>query len=420
MKLIRLEIKNIGLVKDETIEINKHLTLFFGDIKQGKTTRLNCVKWVLGGIFPDDIISHGEESGSIKMVLDDGYIKREFYRGKNGTTARKIEAIIKGELQSKPTEYIKQMVNPFLLDQDYFIKMSSLEKKRYLFDILGLDFSAQNKELQMREKEASELRSKINFYGDIQLDPCEEVDIQKIRDEMQEALNNHKYESDKIKDLSKIIETHNRLYDEKKSMVSRIRLQIAELEKQMNELSTWLIVNEHKPLIEDIPSPDLTEFNARIDAAQEHNYKYKQYKEAEKKQREKENDERRLQQIELGIVKLRKQKIDMLKTSNDQVKIEGLSFDENSNIVFDGTMIDMMSNSQMMTLSSYLRSLYNNELAIELIDRGESLGKSIYGFIDKAKKDQLTILATIVGEKPAKIDDEIGVYVVENGKVKIK
>ncbi len=63
-----------------------------------------------------------------------------------------------------------------------------------------------------------------------------------------------------------------------------------------------------------------------------------------------------------------------------------------------------------MRLSSDLSSMYPSDFGISLIDRGESLGKSIYGFIERAKLEQTTILATIVGEKPADVPEEIGVY----------
>jgi hypothetical protein len=52
-----------------------------------------------------------------------------------------------------------------------------------------------------------------------------------------------------------------------------------------------------------------------------------------------------------------------------------------------------------------------------LLDRAESLGKSIFEYIDRAKAEKKTIMATIVGERPAKVSPEIGVFVVEDGRV---
>ena len=41
MKAIKLIVKNIGIVADATIELNKPLIALYGEIKQGKTTILN-------------------------------------------------------------------------------------------------------------------------------------------------------------------------------------------------------------------------------------------------------------------------------------------------------------------------------------------------------------------------------------------
>ena len=99
-------------------------------------------------------------------------------------------------------------------------------------------------------------------------------------------------------------------------------------------------------------------------------------------------------------------------------KIEGLGFDELGNFTYEGTQAGMLSTSQVMRLSSALSALYPPGFGLDLIDRGESLGKSIFDFVDKAKREDKTILATIVGERPAKVPENIGVFVVENGVVK--
>ena len=78
----------------------------------------------------------------------------------------------------------------------------------------------------------------------------------------------------------------------------------------------------------------------------------------------------------------------------------------------------MMSTSQLAQLSSALQSKYPDSMDMELIDQGESWGKSIYDLIEKAKKENKTILTTVVGEKPAKISELVGVFYVEKGEVK--
>src|SRR5208283_4244436 len=101
----------------------------------------------------------------------------------------------------------------------------------------------------------------------------------------------------------------------------------------------------------------------------------------------------------------------------DTCGIKGLSFDETGNFIYQGTTAGMISDSQIMRLSSELSALYPEGFGIDLIDRGESLGRSIFEFVDRAKEENKTILATIVGERPAKIPANVGVFVVEDGKL---
>jgi len=145
MKVTKLTVTNIGIVKDAAIEINKPEIVFYGDIKQGKSTLLNAVRWVCGGAFPDDIIRHGQIEASVQLegTETDGkpwVIRREWYRAKDGTaTARAIIYTRNGVPVKKPVDAIKAHLNPYLLDQDYLRHMTSLERNRYLTELFGVD-----------------------------------------------------------------------------------------------------------------------------------------------------------------------------------------------------------------------------------------------------------------------------------------
>ena len=86
MKAIKLIVKNIGLIEESSIKLNKPLIVLYGEVKQGKTSFLNAVKWVMGGKFPTDMIRNGETEASIILVLDCGAITRTFFLSKDGST----------------------------------------------------------------------------------------------------------------------------------------------------------------------------------------------------------------------------------------------------------------------------------------------------------------------------------------------
>ena len=90
MKVTKLTVTNIGIIADAVVEINKPEIVFYGDIKQGKSTLLNAVRWVCGGTFPADIIRHGQPEAAVQLegVETDGkpwVIRREWYTAKDGT-----------------------------------------------------------------------------------------------------------------------------------------------------------------------------------------------------------------------------------------------------------------------------------------------------------------------------------------------
>ena len=103
MKVKQLKIVNIGMIESETIELNKPLIIFYGEIRAGKSTLLNAVRWVCGGSFPADIIRHGQTEAEIELTLENGSLRREFYRSSDGSTrARALVFIRDGVLESNP------------------------------------------------------------------------------------------------------------------------------------------------------------------------------------------------------------------------------------------------------------------------------------------------------------------------------
>ena len=157
MKAKTLKIKNIGLITDETIEINKPLILFYGEIRTGKTTILNAVRWVFGGEFPADIIQHGKKDATIEIEFDAGVVNRSFYRSKEGETkARPVMFIRDGKPVAAPLAELMRLSSELsalypsgfgleLLDRGEslgrsifeFVERAEAEEKTILANIVG-------------------------------------------------------------------------------------------------------------------------------------------------------------------------------------------------------------------------------------------------------------------------------------------
>ncbi len=420
MKIEKLVINNIGIIGSETVEFNKPLNLFYGDVRQGKTTILNAIKLCFGGSFPDDIIKHGEKKASVELHFDKTCIMRKFRKDKHGVTkADKIEFIdANGEVVDKPVDAIAKFLNPFLLNQNHLIDMNEPARKRFFVELFGVDTESVDTELGKCEQAAKDLRIKISAYGDISLEKVEEVNVEALKAKRQLVLNEFK------KTHEKDIESNNeviRIKDERergKKRILEVQQEINKLVQNQKDIQVWLDKNPEQD-IKDIPSQvDTDDIDNQINAGIKQNVKHEQYLKDQGKRSLKAEAQDDLTDTDERIRDLRKDKASLLSSINDKCTIKGLSFDDTGNFEYEGTTAGMLSTSQLMRLSSELGKLYPEGFGLELIDRGESIGKDIFLFVEKAKAENKTILATIVGEKPADIPSDIGVFVVDNGEIK--
>jgi DNA repair ATPase RecN len=420
MKIKKLIINNIGIIGNETIEFNKSLNLFYGDVRQGKTTILNAIKWCFGGRFPDDIIKHGEKKASIELHFDSTYIVRKFRKDKHGATkSDKIEFIDEdGEEVDKPVDAIKKFINPFLLNQNHLIDMNEPSRQRFFMELFDIDTESLDKELKQAEEAAKGLRIKIGAYGDLQGEKIEEVNIVTLQAKRNLIISEFKKNHEKdIENNTQIIKINNERIRGKEKIIE-LQEEINTIVQKQKEIQTWVDKNPEQTT-KDIPSQANTDdIDNKINTGIRQNVLYEQYHKEELQRSRKAEDQDTLTDLEESIRDMRKDKAGCLSEVNKKCTIKGLVFDDFGNFEFEETTAGMLSTSQLMRLSSSLSKLYPEGFGLELIDRGESIGKDIFLFVDKAKAEKKTILATIVGEKPAEVPADIGVFVVDKGEIK--
>lgn len=422
MKAERLIIKNIGLISSETIPLNKPLILFYGQIRQGKTTVLNAVRWVFGGPFPQSIIKEGCKEAAITLETDNGTITRTFTRSGDETKAKEITFIRDGKIVPKPVTEIKKFLNPFLIDQDHLRNMGEIERKRFFTELFNVDTSDLDSEMESTKTEAQELRAKIRAYGDIDLTKVEPVDVGELERKISEVKHKELETRKSIERQNAVIRKDNEASRFKASTINALNAEIIELRSRLANAESKVaqLTEELTPIRNEITTPEPMDVSAWENKLRESlavNEKYAQYKANLERQNQRTSDEKLLSSFEGRLREIRDEKIARLQTVTTKCGIEGLSFDDEGNFTYQGTQAGMLSTSQLMKLSSELSALYPEGFGLDLIDRAESLGRSIFEFIQKAKAENKTILATVVGEKPADIPESVGVFVVNNGKL---
>lgn len=459
MKPTKLKISNIGIVGDETIDINKPLIIFYGEVKQGKSTILKAVQWVCGGEFPSDILKHGAKEGHIELQFADGHIRREFYLAKDGKTvkARPIEFIRQNRPVSKPVDEIKKLLNPFTLDQDFLVRKNEADRKKYFIELFEVNTADIDSALTSLESEASALRSELRGYGDIDLTEQKEAKVAELNQQRSKVVNEATSQRQALEaELTSINQAHEQkltawradckrvLTDNNTAATKATRLaaivtevsdlmaRIEKLKTEGNDLEAFITAHPlqkepEQPITPDttklkqqilaLHTPDTAAVDLALSTAAAQNVRAEQYQKNLAREKERLDKAASLDTKEKAVKAKREEKLTRLKSINESCKVPGLAFGDDGEFSYEGTTASMLSTSQLIQLSSALSNLYPEGLGLELIDRGESLGKSIFTLIDRAKTEEKTILATVVGERPAQVPENIGVFVVEQGKV---
>jgi hypothetical protein len=281
----------------------------------------------------------------------------------------------------------------------------------------------------------------IKSYGDPDVTPVEQQDEAALKAELDRARETHRSDREKcerqlraLQDAYAVTMKAFREADLNQTAVAlghnNAKKRIDEAEAEIKKWRDWMLANPVPAAPVQPAAPDLSVLEAalrmpldtaalesKIVEAARTNVRRSQYLANLKKVEQKEADKKLLLDMERQERELRQARLDKLKKLADASGIPGLEFHEDLSFSFQGTSAGMLSTSQLMSLSSAIAALYPEGFGLELIDRAESLGASIFAFVEKARKEDKTILATIVGERPAKAPEEVGVFVVRAGKV---
>lgn len=450
MKILSLEILNVGLIENINLTLDKPLILFYGEVRQGKTTILNAVRWCLGGAFPQDIIRHGAEEACIRMKYQDGVetgvIEREFYRGKDGQTkAREILYTRNDQRVLKPATALQKFLNPFLLNQNVLQEKSELERKRFFVELFGLDTRSEDAAIVKLESDAKELRATLKGYGDIDTEPpaTSGLDTEAIKASLAERRAAHRAAQLEVEKHNAALRVaHQAAVDAASLHNAKARAELndrmalgiradrlkREIEQLRGELANIQVdLEKPAPVLRDLPTepvqtvppppPDTSDLEAKLVQASADAVRLQQHQKNLARFEQKKADNERLLQMERDTAQLRYAKIEKLKQATEAANIAGFRFCDDCSFVFEDTTAGMLSTSQLMRLSALLSAKYPDGMGVDLIDRAESLGESVFGLIERAKQEDKTILATIVGERPASSPPEVGVWVVQNGKL---
>ena len=208
--ITNLHIKNIGIIDDLEIDLNKGINVLTGETGAGKTLIIDAINIICGGRFSKEMIRKGENHSYVELCMYapqdihsvDGniIITREIYN--NGRNMCKINGrlVTVTELKKFMNNYIEihgQNANQQLLDSRTHIK--------YLDDFSGKELLELKKSYKEKYTRYNEIKRELrNNYGD--------------EKERQRTLDLLKYQLNEIKE-SKLKKGEEEKLEEKRKII---------------------------------------------------------------------------------------------------------------------------------------------------------------------------------------------------------
>ena len=248
--ITNLHIKNIGIIDDLEINLNKGMNVLTGETGAGKTLIIDSLGIICGGRFSKEMIRKGEDHSYVEICMyepeDENSIEgniivaREIYS--NGRNMCKINGrlVTVTELKEFMSKYIEihgQNENQQLLDNRTHIE--------YLDNFIGKEISEIKKEYKEKYNKYNEIKRELrNNYGD--------------EKEKQRKLDLLKYQLNEIKEANLSPNEEEKLEEKRKKILNseKIAKNLGEAETAIGENTIDVIGTAIRALekIEDIDS----------------------------------------------------------------------------------------------------------------------------------------------------------------------
>ena len=270
-----LHIKNIGIIEDLNIDLNKGLNVLTGETGAGKTLIIDSLGIISGGRFSKDMIRRGEANSFVELCMyvpesdkaEDGNIIVSREISSSGKNMCKINGrmVTVNELREFMKEFIEihgQNDNQNLLDSKKhlsYLDNYSGEKIAFLkneYKNYYIEYKNVLKELRDNLGDEKEKQRKIDLLQ-YQINEIEEANLKLNEEDELEEQRKHMQNSEKISDS---LNTANNLIEENGidniSMAIRALEKIETIDKKYEEASSSLknIYYELQEIARDISS----------------------------------------------------------------------------------------------------------------------------------------------------------------------
>lgn len=445
MKLLGFGIKNYRKIKAFEMSIGENgLYKIKGPNGQGKTSAVKALEFILAGKRGSvhDGASKAEVIGYVKDQEQQWTIERELTA--DNKMNLKVSGSVTGKRDKAPQAFLDALINELTFDPRPFVNKTATERVKMYTEIMGLDFSVENKKIASLYEVRRSVGRKIKDIGnpeipfDLQSIEIPDMDaLNKERDERfkkhaQEAKKVHEFndeQKDKKLKLEKLISQKESLEEQSDSLAVRIRkLQKELLEAEMEKKSLEERINKGNALIgeqeQPLPMKFIGEFSApdideKITSARTLQDKLLEKKSHEDKIAKKIELQAEYDSLDGEIKELRRSKVE--KAAKVQSPVAGLELrieEAGEELYYKDRPSDDWAESEALRVSAELCAAKHPDLRCIFIDGGESYDRKALDMLNEwAVTNDIQAIITIVDDISEDMEPEENTFWIEDGEL---
>ena len=398
IKINALQVENVKRVKAVALEPSANgLTVIGGKNGQGKTSVLDAIAWALGGDRYRP--SNAEREGStlpphIKLELSNGLtVERS---GKN-SALKVVDTTGKRSGQQLLNEFVEQLA----IDLPSFLQASNREKADTLLQVIGVGDQVHS--LEVKEKEVYNRRHMIGQEADRKRKhadelphypaaPKEPVSASQLIRQQQDILARNGENQRKRMRANQI--EHE--YGKAAAHVSLLRSQLADAEKQLQQLEADLAIAQKDAL--DLQDESTEEIERSLQEIEQINIQVRANCDREKAEQDAAYYAQQYQDLTKELEEIRHDKYALLDSA--KLPLPGLSV-EDGELTYNGKKWDCMSGSDQLIAATAIVRAINPKCGFVLLDKLEQLDEDqLHMFGVWLQSQQLQVIATRVSTGP--------------------
>ena len=398
IKINALQVENVKRVKAVALEPSANgLTVIGGKNGQGKTSVLDAIAWALGGDRYRP--SNAEREGStlpphIKLELSNGLtVERS---GKN-SALKVLDTTGKRSGQQLLNAFVEQLA----IDLPRFMQASNREKADTLLQVIGVGDQVHS--LEVKEKEVYNRRHMIGQEADRKRKHADELPhypqapaapvsaLDLIRQQQDILARNGENQRKRMR--ANQIEHE---YGRASAHVSILRSQLADAEKQLQQLEVDLAVAQKDAL--DLQDESTEEIERSLQEIEQINIQVRANCDREKAEQDAAHYAQQYQDLTKELEEIRHDKYALLNSA--ELPLPGLSV-EDGELTYKGKKWDCMSGADQLICATAIVRAINPKCGFVLLDKLEQLdADQLHMFGVWLKSQQLQVIATRVSTGP--------------------